>query len=372
MHRPAAIAAAADVHRAEVIEGGIYGFKWRGPIDAQKELRETGSQARHAASRGSGARVVQDEQGLGPRSIEVQRALGVQLPGVVDLKQLAVTIGGVTINMTSRECDIDLALRGPHQRFAGGNAQPDVTVEVVWERAEAVGAEKLFDSGGVWQLYREGELLSFRLHSPKFGCLPYARATFNPDFTSGVVHFRRDCFDASATLYPLEYPLDELLITNWLAHGRGVEVHACGIVDRDGAGYLFAGFSGAGKTTTARLWCHETGVSVLSDDRIILRKIGNDIWMHGTPWHGDEPLASPERAILRRGFFLHHATENHLTPVGGAQAVAELFSRTFPPFFSGRALASTLSVLEDITSVVPFAQLGFLPDERLPAFLRSP
>jgi len=287
-----------------------------------------------------------------------------------------VTIGGVTIAMASRDASLALALQGPHRRFAAASdSTPDITVQVGWEESRLKpnleGDKKIFDSGGVWQLYREEDLLSFYLSSPKFGSRPYARATFSQDFTQGVVSLRRDCFDPSVPHYPLEYPLDELLLTNWLALGRGVEVHACGLVDSDGAGYLFAGYSGAGKTTTARLWSNENGVSVLSDDRIILRKIGDAFWMHGTPWHGDEPLASPDRALLRRGFFLHHATKNAAVAVTGAQAVMELFARSFPPFYHPRALDFTLSLLTDITETVPFMNLGCVPDDKLPDFVRA-
>src|SRR5207237_1133299 len=82
-----------------------------------------------------------------------------------------------------------------------------------------------------------------------------------------------------ASVSPLEYPLDELLITNWLSCGRGVEVHACGLVDRESGGHLFLGHSGAGKSTTTLLWKKLRDVRVLSDDRIILRKHATDIWM---------------------------------------------------------------------------------------------
>ena len=282
-----------------------------------------------------------------------------------------VTIGGATVAMTSREPDLRLELRGPHTRFVDIARTPDITVQVTWESLPyATPAQKLFDSGGVWQLYEDGHLLAFHLTSPKFGTSPYARATFTSDFASGVVYIRRDCVDSSRPLYPLEYPLDELLITNWLALGSGVEVHACAVVDRDGSGYLLAGYSGAGKTTMARLWCEEQGVSVLSDDRVILRKIGDQFWMFGTPWHGDEPLASPMKAALRGVFLLRHASENQATPVAGASAVTQVFTRTFPPFFSASAIQFTLDFLSDMTSSVPVFDLGFVPSPAIPDFVR--
>jgi hypothetical protein len=284
-----------------------------------------------------------------------------------------VTIAGITTAIASCEPDLKIAVRGPARRFVNPEASPDITLQIAWNQPNHHGSscEKVFDSGGVWQLFRDGDRFVFQLRSPKCGTQPYLTAAFSSDFATGIIYLRRDCFDAGRPIYPIQYPLDELLITNWLALGRGVEVHACAVVDADGAGYLFAGHSGAGKTTMARQWCRQKDVTVLSDDRIILRKVGNEVWMHGTPWHGDEPLASPRCAPMRRGFFLRHASKNELTPVAGAPAVMELFARSFPPFFSPSGLDFTLSVLTEISEVVPFFDLGFVPDQRLPAFVRA-
>ena len=286
--------------------------------------------------------------------------------------ELRVTIAGVTTAITSCEPDLDLAVEGPTAHFVDSAAEPDIRLQAAWYApARRDPGPKVFDSGGVWQLFRDGDRLVFHLASPKFGALPYKTATLSSDFTDGVVHLRRACVDERRLLYPLEYPLDELLITNWLALGRGVEVHACGVVDRDGTGYLFAGHSGAGKTTMAWQWCEEAGVTVLSDDRIVLRKIGNQIWMYGTPWHGDAELASRGCAPLTRGFFLRHASRHEIIPVNGAQAVAKLFARSFPPFFSPRGVDFTLSLLADITQLAPFCELGFVPERAVLDYLRA-
>ena len=69
-------------------------------------------------------------------------------------------------------------------------------------------------------------------------------------FTAGEVRLHRPYFEGREPVEPLEFPLGELLFINHLhAHRTGVEIHGCGVIDRSGAGYLFAGQSGAGKTT---------------------------------------------------------------------------------------------------------------------------
>jgi energy-coupling factor transporter ATP-binding protein EcfA2 len=178
-------------------------------------------------------------------------------------------------------------------------------------------------------------------------------------------------------VYPLEYPLDEVLVSNLLARGRGIEIHACGLADADGNGYLFPGQSGAGKSTIARLWAQEVeeeagaGVRVLSDERVILCLKDGRIWMYGTPWHGDAGLARPDSAPLARIFFLARGSENELTRLHRAESAARLFACSFPPFHSADGIRFTLRFLDDLTELVPCDELRFAPDRRVIQFIRE-
>lgn len=247
-------------------------------------------------------------------------------------------------------------------QFLVPGGTPDVTVAVGWgDLSHEAGGEPLFDSGSVWRLYRQGDGFRFQFRSAVLGKTPYRTAAFDARFTTGEVCLHRPYFETGRAAYPLEYPLDELLMIALLGLGRGIEVHGCGVIDRSGTGCLFVGQSGAGKTTLARLWRREEGVTILSDDRLVLRSVGDRIWMYGTPWHGDEPLASPRGVPLSHIFFLRHATEDALAPVTGASAAARLFASSFPPFHSAPALDFTLELLERIVGTVPCQELSFVP-----------
>ena len=145
---------------------------------------------------------------------------------------LSLRIGDITFALSSDEPGVQLAAQGPSRLFVAEGGQPDVRLRVVREAScPAVAGEKLFDAGSVWQLYRVDGQYQFRFTAPRFGPEPYKTASLYSDFTIGEVCLRAACFRSKRPVYALEYPLDELLMVHLLAHGRGVEVHGCGVAD---------------------------------------------------------------------------------------------------------------------------------------------
>jgi hypothetical protein len=184
----------------------------------------------------------------------------------------------------SGDANLSLGFEGTVEEFLVEKKKPDIKIQARWDDLSRKNNGKLiFDSGDLWKLYLENGSQCYRFTSPIMGAHPYKMATLNKEFDSGEVYLHYSYFNQDQPIYPLEYPLDELIINNFLARGRGVEVHACGISNSRGEGYLFVGQSTAGKTTMAKLWENEPDITVLSDDRIILRRLENKLWMYGTP-----------------------------------------------------------------------------------------
>ena len=286
---------------------------------------------------------------------------------------MLLTIGGVTTAVVADPSGPALRVESATAEFLVDDAQPDMTIRLRWAHlSEEPDGEPVFDSGALWRLFRQGDAFLFRLHTPMLGSVPYREAVFNAGFTSGEVRLHRPYFEARGPVDPLEYPLAELAFINHLhAQRKGVEIHGCGVIDRAGAGYLFAGQSGAGKTTIANLWASRPGVTVLSDDRLVLRVVGGEVWMYGTPWHGDARLASPARVRLAGLFFLRAHREHVLRPLGRPEAAARLFACSFPPFYSATGLDVTLATLDGVTDAVPCRELGFVPDSTVVDFVRQ-
>ena len=281
-----------------------------------------------------------------------------------------LNIADITLSLISDDPKLKLEIEEATKKFLVPSANPDVSVQARWgDICDERSGKKIFDSGILWQLYAQDGSYRFHFTTPTLGPAPYKIASFNRDFTSGQVCFHRPYYSLSQPLYPLDYPLDEILMVNILAQGKGVEVHACGVVDSEGNGHLFLGQSGAGKTTMARLWQKQADVTVLSDDRIILRRSGSSLWMYGTPWHGEADLASPDRVPLTKVYFLTKGIKNELAPLKGYDAAGRLFACSFPPFYSQAGLDFTLSFLEEIVRTIPCYELKFLPQEEVLGFI---
>jgi len=280
-------------------------------------------------------------------------------------------IADVTIALTSADPKLRLRIEGSVEKFVTNEKDPDMCIWAAWDKLEKeTTGDKLFDSGDLWQLYYECGFYHFRFTSPAFGQIPYKVARVRKDFNRGGVLLHRPYFDHDQPIYPLEYPLDELLINNFLLLGRGIEVHTSGVVDAQGNGHLFVGHSGAGKSTMAKLWHNEPDAKVLSDDRIILRNSGERIWMYGTPWHGEAGFASAERAPLTRIYFLKKGQKNAVYLKRKAEAVERLFTCSFSSFYRTEALDFSLGFLGEVTKAVPCCELSFVPDKRVVEFIQ--
>ena len=89
-----------------------------------------------------------------------------------------------------------------------------------------------------------------------------------------------------------------------LFHGSAVAV--------DGMGYLFAGKSGAGKSTHARLWRELLGqrAVMVNDDKPLLEIADGSVTVWGTPWDGKHHLSRNISVPLRAVCFLEQGETN--------------------------------------------------------------
>jgi hypothetical protein len=324
-----------------------------------------------------------------------------------------VSVGGVSLQFASVD-RAAIAFLPPLDQFQIETCVPDIAIQVDWlPELSMPPGRQLFHSGYTWRLYDAGPEFRFDFHAPGCGTLPYRRLLIDRQFSQGRLQMSEKAFAGiKGTPSPLEYPLDELLIIHRLTQEKAIELHSCGIVRADGTGNLFVGHSGAGKSTTTRLWTAREDVVVLSDDRIIVRRA--ESWsdaettfeaaggavehevpsagsgqalrlrdcsasrtsafaqddkkkkgmrMYGTPWHGEGMYTSPGSAPLARIFILEHGHGNVVTQLSPSQAMAELFARSLVPFHRHEYVESALEFLQELVGEVPCYRYAFEPTE---------
>ena len=283
----------------------------------------------------------------------------------------AVRVAGLVVSVAGSPGPSPLQPAGCARAFLVAGATPDLQLDVEWRELDPQPpGPPVFDSGGVWRAHAAGPgeppSLCVRFHDPRLE-FPYKEAVLDGGGRDGVVRLDPRAFEPGEPVDALEHPLDELLFQRLLDRrgleaGGGLELHAVGVLAPSGRGYLFAGQSGDGKTTTARLWQQEAGATILSDDRIVVTRDGAGGWrMHGTPWHGEAELAAPASAPLSGLFVLARGDRCTLEPLGPAHAVAALLARSFPAFYDAAATARLVERLRRLVAEVPCRRFPFVP-----------
>jgi hypothetical protein len=288
----------------------------------------------------------------------------VELPPPPAVLRNCLRVGGLSLALCGNSPE-DIRLSAELSSFIDNGWATDIEVSAEFVNdLNPLPTESVFDSGALWRVFSNRDGFVFDFVSDILGSTPYKRLFTNRDFSSARLLLNRKLLASRAPIFPLEYPTDELLITNYLASRRlGVEVHGCGLIDSVAGGQLFLGHSGAGKSTTTRIWQALRRPVILSDDRIILRLEDGELRMHGTPWHGEAAFAEQGRAKLTRIFILQHGCMNRIRLMSKAQAVGEVFARSFPPFHSASGLEGTLEFINRALDVVPCYEFQFVPDE---------
>ena len=270
-------------------------------------------------------------------------------------KELKIRIGDVSISIQGDAQTSDWEITLAYLPFIAPG-ETDINLRLHQGLPHTLVGERVFDCPPIWSLYRQNGASVIKIFDKLSGL---ERALVLSSHLEKTDLYFSD--KSGPFLDPFYGPTMELLMVNYLAQGRGVIIHSCGIASK-GRGILFVGESGAGKSTLARMWDQEDGIDVLSDDRTIVRKKGHQFWMYGTPWHGDAKFGSPRGVRLERIFFLRHGQKNSIKEIKGIDPVSQLLTCSFPPYWDPQGMAFTLEIFTDLTAQVLCQSLSFRPE----------
>jgi hypothetical protein len=254
---------------------------------------------------------------------------------------LVIEIGKIPVRVRTANLAFLRMLQNRYAGFVAAARPADYEFEVDLAPPSQIGADDdlhVLRRSGRWSLER-GDFRAEWDHSSNHGSI---RQSANP------------------------YAIDSVLrIVHSLALARegSFLVHAASAV-RNGRAFLFAGASGAGKTTISRLAPKDA--VLLTDEISYVRRQEGRYFAFGTPFAGElaksgENVNAPIAAL----HFLAKGPENRIEPLGPADAARALLECIL--FFAEdpELVRSVFQAACEFVSRVPVFRLTFVPDARV-------
>ncbi|MGD9874955.1 MAG: hypothetical protein AB7T27_11915 [Kiritimatiellia bacterium] len=215
--------------------------------------------------------------------------------------------------------------------------------------------QPLFE-GPTWSMFSDGDLRRIVMRDREGEC-PLWMAEFRLNGRRADIFYgSRQIGTAGEVISPLAYPLDQLLIMYLLAESGGVLMHAAGGVRKGGV--IYAGPSGAGKTTMTRMLLAEK-CEMFSDDRVIVRPHDGAYLLFGTPWPGDAKVAVNRCTKLEQIYVLRKSDADRDEPLDPAAALAKIIPCCSLPWFDEQVLAQSLDGLSRMLKTIPHSVCHF-------------
>jgi len=252
-----------------------------------------------------------------------------------------VEIGGIPILLRSDDADFQAMIEQRYAGFLNPWAEPAYEFDICLDPSPTTAPDEdahVFRDGSVWRFER-GDF----------------RAEWDAETRRGYVR-------QSANPYAIDTVL-RIAHSLVLADEGGFLVHAASAV-RDGRAFLFAGVSGAGKTTLSRL--APPDATVLTDEISYVRRSGPRYRAYGTPFAGElARVGANVSAPLDTLFFLVQGPVSRIEPIGQLAAGRELLRHTLFFAHDSRLVKHIFHSALELVSRVNVARLVFTPGARV-------
>jgi len=217
-----------------------------------------------------------------------------------------------------------------------------------------------------WRIDRHGDRYRFTVFDQEADGVVNQVAFSDESFQHWDIHCRILEQDGEQGICPLLYPMGPLLMYHLTVTHDALLVHGSAVWDGE-RGRVFSGFSGVGKSTMARIW-KDNGAMVINDDRLMIRRMGDDYTVHNTPmFYADEPRQAPLHAI----FLPYHSPENLMDALSGADAASKVLAYCIQHGYHRHHVEHRLGVVSRLCDAVPVHRLGVVPDAEIIPFIRA-
>lgn len=139
-------------------------------------------------------------------------------------------------------------------------------------------------------------------------------------------------------------------------------VHAS-VIRCEGKGYLMTAPSGTGKSTHTRLWYdHIPGCDLMNDDNPVVRVIGDEAMVYGSPWSGKTPCYRNIEAPIGGFVRIQQRPENSIRRIESLEAFSELLSAMSTMRWDRRVFNGVCDGISELMRLCRVYELGCLPD----------
>ena len=263
------------------------------------------------------------------------------LTAEVERLSLVIEIGGMPVRVNTTDPAFLDILQDRYSGFVSASEKAEIEFDVDLTPTAFANPEadvRVTHRAGRWSL-RRGDFL----------------AEWEPESRTGRIRQTANPYSIDAVL--------RIVHTLVLARQGGFLMHSASAI-RNGKAFLFAGVSGAGKTTISRLAPPDT--TLLTDEISYVRRQEHGYIAYGTPFTGElaklgENVSAPIAAV----YLLAQGPENRIDPVEPGDAARSLLSNVL--FFAEdeELVQSTFYSAFEFVSRVPVSRLTFVPDSRV-------
>ncbi len=132
----------------------------------------------------------------------------------------------------------------------------------------------------------------------------------------------------------------------------------CSCLEYNGNAYVFTAKSGTGKSTHTRLWrkVFDNKVTMINDDKPIVRYIDDKFYIYGTPWNGKHSISNNIKAPIKAIFYLHQHKENKVIKCDPISSITKILSQTVLPDDKA-VMNNLLDMIEKLVTKTPIFDL---------------
>lgn len=269
-----------------------------------------------------------------------------ELAAQIETYSVVIAIGAFPLRLNTTDADFFEVLQARYTGFVSDESSPAFELDIELCRPGFTAANPdvhVTYQSGRWVMQR-GDFVAEWSPAAGRGTIRQTPTAYSTDSVLRIVH------------------------TLLLAKSGGFLMHAASAI-RNGKAFLFAGESGAGKTTISSL--APPDATLLTDEISYVRNGAGRYVAFGTPFTGDlgkpgENTSAPVAAL----YLLAKGPSNSIEPVGAAEAGRAVLANML--FFAEDAemVRLVFQAACDFVDRVPVLRLTFVPDARVWELIR--